>query len=95
MIDARMIPDPGTPRADGYFLQHARAALWAQGIATPEQFTARYGVSLLDLTAFGLLWTVDRVQAERELRLNELYRAGLRKNRARAPDDSAAEGRAA
>jgi hypothetical protein len=72
------IPDPGPPRADGYFLQHARAALHTQGIRTAEEFSARYGVDVLGLTAFQLLWTVDRVQAERELRLNALYRAPQR-----------------
>jgi hypothetical protein len=72
------IPDPGSPRADGYYLQHARAALLAQGIRTMEEFSARYGVEVLTLSAFGLLWTVDRQQAERELHLNALYRAPQR-----------------
>lgn len=81
MIDLATIPDPGLPRADGYYLQHARAGLAAEGIRTPEQFTARYGADLFTLTAFGLLWTVDRKQAERELHLNRLYRSGLAKYR--------------
>jgi hypothetical protein len=94
MNDMRAIPDPGLPRADGYYLQHARARLHALGICTPEQFTARYGVNLFDLTAFGLLWTVNRRQAERELHLNALYRAGLRKTQI-ATYAAATEGRAA
>lgn len=77
MIDPTTIPDPGEPRADGYYLQHARAALRSAGVRTPEDFAARFGVDIRGLTAFGLLWTVDRTQAERELHLNELYRAGL------------------
>lgn len=94
MIDPAMIPDPGLPLADGYYLQHARARLHAFGIRTPEAFAARYGVDIRDLTAFGLLWTVDRTQAERELHLNELYRAGLPKNRT-AGGATTTEGRAA
>jgi hypothetical protein len=72
------IPDPGSPRADGYYLQHARAALHAEGIRTMEEFSARYGVDVLGLTAFQLLWFVDRQQAERELHLNTLYRVPQR-----------------
>jgi len=94
MIDPATIPDPGLPRADGYYLQHARAALHALGIHTPEDFAMRYGIDVLTLSAFGLLWVVDRVQAEREWHLNELYRAGLPKKRA-AIGAMTAEGRAA
>lgn len=94
MISPTAIPDPGLPRADGYYLQHARAVLHARGIRTPEAFAARFGVDIRDLTAFGLLWTVDRPRAERELHLNALYRAGLRTNRtargATAPESRAA-----
>ncbi len=94
MIDAQTIPDPGPPRADGYYLQHARAALLAEGIRTAEEFTARYGLDVLTLSAFGLLYTVDRRRAERELRLNDLYRAGLPRYRAAGriplPDEDAA-----
>lgn len=72
------IPDPGLPRADGCFLQHARATLHAQGIHAPEEFAERYGADIRTLTAFGLLWAVDRQQAERELLLNDLYRAPRR-----------------
>ncbi len=94
MIDPHAIPDPGLPLADGYFIQEARARLHALGIRTPEAFAARYGIDVRDLSAFGLLWTVDRVQAERESRLNRLYRTGLRKN---GTEDCATvtEGRAA
>jgi len=81
MIDLAMIPDPGLPLADGYYLKHACAALHALGIRTPEDFTARYGVDIRALTAFGLLWLVARSQAERELHLNALYRAGLHRYR--------------
>jgi len=94
MIDAQTIPDPGLPLADGYYLQHARARLHALGIRTPEAFAARYGVDIHDLTAFGLLWIVDRTQAERELHLNALYRAGLRTNRT-ADGATTTEGRVA
>jgi hypothetical protein len=94
MIDPAMIPDPGLPRADGYFLQHARTRLHALGIRTPQDFAARSGVDIRDLSAFGLLWVVDRAQAERELRLNALYRAGLRTNRT-ANSAITTEGRAA
>ncbi len=94
MIDAHTIPDPGLPRADGYYLLHARARLHTLGIHTPEAFAVRYGVDIRDLTAFGLLWIVGRTQAERELQLNELYRAGLPKNRI-AGSATTAEGRAA
>ncbi len=81
MVDVHAIPDPGAPPADGYFLQLARARLHALGIRTPEAFAARYGVDVHALTAFGLLHVVSPEQAARELRLNALYRAGLRKNR--------------
>ncbi len=94
MIDPSTIPDPGLPRADGYYLQHARACLLALGLRTPEAFSARYGVDILELTAFGLLYVVNRSRAERELRLNELYRAGLPKNRT-AGGAITTEGRAA
>jgi len=80
MIDAQTIPDPGLSLADGYFLQHAHATLQAQGIHTPEEFEERYGIDVYTLTAFGLLWTVNRTQAERELHLNTLYRAGMRQS---------------
>lgn len=84
MIDVHAIPDPGAPRADGYFLQHARARLHVLGIATPEAFAERYGVDVRDLSAFGLLWIVGRAQAERELHLNELYGAEVRRVRPHA-----------
>ncbi len=77
MIDAQTIPDPGLPLADGYYLQHAHARLYALGIHTPEAFAARYGLDVRDLSAFGLLWIVDRAQGEHEMQLNALYRAGL------------------
>lgn len=94
MIDTATIPDPGLPRADGYYLQHVRARLHTLGIRTPEAFAVRYGMDVHDLTAFGLLWIVDRTQAERELHLNALYRAGLPKNRP-AVGAMTTEGRAA
>lgn len=81
MIDAHTIPDPGLPLADGHYYQLARATLRAQGLLSREQFAARYGVDPVNLTRFGLLWTVNRTQAEREVRLNALYRAGMRQNR--------------
>lgn len=81
MIDAHTIPDPGLPLADGYYLKLARARLLALGIRTPEDFTVRYGLDVRALSAFGLLWIVDRTQAEHELHLNNLYRARLQKNR--------------
>jgi len=81
MIDAQTIPDPGLPLADGYYLQHARARLYALGIHTPEAFAARYGLDVRDLSAFGLLWIVDRAQGEHEMRLNALYRARLPEHR--------------
>ncbi len=95
MIDVQTIPDPGLSLADGYYLQHARACLLALGIRTPEAFATRYGVDVRDLSAFGLLWIVNRTQAERELHLNELYRAGLRTNRTVAGGTTTTEGRAA
>ncbi len=95
MIDVSAIPDPGEPRADGHYLQHARARLHTLGIHTPEVFATRYGVDICELTAFGLLWIVDRAQGERELHLNELYRAGLRTNRTVAGGTTTTEGRAA
>jgi len=93
MIDVLTIPDPGLPRADGYYLQHARTRLHALGIRTPEAFAARYGVDVRDLSAFGLLWIVDRTQAERELHLNALYRVRLPKSR--TAGSATTEGRAA
>jgi len=94
MIDVHLIPDPGLPLADGYYLRRARACLLALGIRTPEAFAARYGVDIHALTCFGMLYVVDRTQAERELHLNALYRAGLPKNRA-AGGAITTEGRAA
>ncbi len=94
MIDPAMIPDPGPPLADGYYLQHARARLHALGIRTPEAFAARYGVDIHALTCFGMLYVVNRTQAEHELHLNVLYRAGLQKNRT-AGSAITTEGRAA
>lgn len=79
MIDVHVIPDPGLPLADGYYLQHARAWLHTLGIRTTEDFTARYGVDIHELTAFGLLYVVAPDQAAREMRVNELYRADLRR----------------
>ncbi len=93
MIDPAMIPDPGLPLADGYYLQLARARLHALGIRTPEAFVARYGVDIRELTAFGLLWIVDQSHAEHEIHLNVLCRAGLRTNR--TAGSRMTEGRAA
>lgn len=81
MLDPNAIPDPGAPAAGGNFKQLARARLHALDIRTPEEFTAPYGVDPAELTAFGLLHVVAPEQAARELRLNELYRAGLRRRR--------------
>ncbi|MGI8688663.1 MAG: hypothetical protein ACR2M3_08795 [Thermomicrobiales bacterium] len=94
MIDVHLIPDPGLPLADGYYLQHARARLHTLGIRTPEAFQARYGVDIRQLTAFGLLYVISPAQAAREMHLNALYRAGLRTNRT-AGGTTTPEGRAA
>lgn len=94
MVDPAMLPDAGLPLADGFFLQLARARLHALNIQTAEEFEAHFGIDIYALTAFQLLYVVDPVQGERELRLNALYRSGLRKHPV-APPAPATEGRAA
>jgi len=81
MLDVHLIPDPGLPLADGYYKRLARARLQAGGIGTVEAFAARYGVNVWELTAFELLAVIDPIQGEHEVRLNDLYRAGLPKHR--------------
>jgi len=78
------IPDPGEPPADGYFLQLARARLHALGVRTPGDFAALYGVDIRELSAFGLLYVVAPDQAAREMRVNQLYQAEVRRARPHA-----------
>jgi hypothetical protein len=79
MIDPTTVPDPGLPLADGYFLLLARDRMQALHIRSAEEFKERFGIDLYSLNKFQLLYVLDPVQAEREVRLNELYRAGMRK----------------